>query len=297
MDLWGREDEEERTRRLFGIHAGAAEEKHFASHEELAAAIHTCTACHLRQEGNLGPVLSSGPVPAPLMLVGEGPGGVEDDWGAPLIGPSGQLLDKALASVGITRDRVYVTNVVKCRPRGNRTPDIAEGRARRDPPRAAESRRRPGESGAPLVPRPGRQHRPPPRPLARMGRHPRHAHLPSRLPPPPVRPRPGRIEMAGLLRPERSERKSRLRRAGLGLEDRSPAGPYGPLRGRKRKKTSEIKSRRGAAFFHAARRGSGEMCGETEKSGGTCHKRRKNFTAHKIYWTHMTQMTGEVRKS
>ena len=57
MDLWGREDEEERTRRLFGIHAGAAEEKHFASHEELAAAIHTCTACHLRQEGNLGPVL------------------------------------------------------------------------------------------------------------------------------------------------------------------------------------------------------------------------------------------------
>lgn len=47
----------------------------------------------------------------------------------PLIGPSGQLLDKALASVGITRDRVYVTNVVKCRPRGNRTPDIAEGRA------------------------------------------------------------------------------------------------------------------------------------------------------------------------
>ncbi len=129
MDLWGREDEEERTRRLFGIHAGAAEEKHFASHEELAAAIHTCAACHLRQEGNLGPVLSSGPVPAPLMLVGEGPGGVEDDWGAPLIGPSGQLLDKALASVGITRDRVYVTNVVKCRPRGNRTPDIAEGRA------------------------------------------------------------------------------------------------------------------------------------------------------------------------
>ena len=124
MDLWGREDPEDRI----------AEEKpqeeaaRFSSHEEIVEAIRRCAACHLRQEGNLGPVLSSGPVPLPLMLVGEGPGGVEDDYGAPLIGPSGQLLDKALASVGITRDRVYVTNVVKCRPRGNRTPDIAEGR-------------------------------------------------------------------------------------------------------------------------------------------------------------------------
>ena len=124
MDLWGREDPEDRieTKEI------PKEAPHFMSHDELAAAIHHCAACHLRQEGNLGPVLSSGPVPAPLMLVGEGPGGVEDDYGAPLVGPSGQLLDKALASVGITRDRVYVTNVVKCRPRGNRTPDIAEGR-------------------------------------------------------------------------------------------------------------------------------------------------------------------------
>lgn len=127
MDLWGREDPEDRI----------AEEKpqeaaRFSSHEEIAEAIRRCAACHLRQEGNLGPVLSSGPVPSPLMLVGEGPGGVEDDYGAPLIGPSGQLLDKALASVGITRDRVYVTNVVKCRPRGNRTPDIAEGRLPRE---------------------------------------------------------------------------------------------------------------------------------------------------------------------
>ncbi len=127
MDLWGREDPEDRMQEAAEKNA-AAEAAHFASHDELAAAIHTCAACHLRQEGNLGPVLSSGPVPSPLMFVGEGPGGVEDDYGAPLVGPSGQLLDKALASVGITRDRVYVTNVVKCRPRGNRTPDIAEGR-------------------------------------------------------------------------------------------------------------------------------------------------------------------------
>ena len=124
MDLWGREDPEDRIAEEKTQEEGAR----FSSHEEIAEAIRRCAACHLRQEGNLGPVLSSGPVPSPLMLVGEGPGGVEDDYGAPLIGPSGQLLDKALASVGITRDRVYVTNVVKCRPRGNRTPDIAEGR-------------------------------------------------------------------------------------------------------------------------------------------------------------------------
>ena len=60
------------------------------------------------------------------MLVGEGPGGVEDTYGVPLVGPSGQLLDRALWSVGITRDRVYVTNIVKCRPRNNRTPQAAE---------------------------------------------------------------------------------------------------------------------------------------------------------------------------
>lgn len=74
----------------------------------------------LRREGGHGPVLSTGPCPAPLMLVGEGPGSVEDEHGLPLIGPSGQL-DRALLSVGITRDHVYVTNIVKCRPRGNRT--------------------------------------------------------------------------------------------------------------------------------------------------------------------------------
>ncbi len=73
-------------------------------------------------------MLSTGPSDSPIMIVGEGPGGVEDDYGGPLVGPSGQLLDKALLSVGITRDHVYVTNIVKCRPRGNRTPTMEEGR-------------------------------------------------------------------------------------------------------------------------------------------------------------------------
>lgn len=87
-----------------------------------------CHACALRKEGNKGPTTYTGDPKSPLMIVGEGPGGVEDQYGVPLVGPSGQLLDKALWSVGITRDRVYVTNIVKCRPRNNRTPTLQEGK-------------------------------------------------------------------------------------------------------------------------------------------------------------------------
>jgi DNA polymerase len=60
------------------------------------------------------------------MLIGEGPGGVEDQYGTPLVGPSGQLLDKALASVKVSRDTIYTTNTIKCRPQGNRTPTLDE---------------------------------------------------------------------------------------------------------------------------------------------------------------------------
>lgn len=128
MDLFGHEDPEEYAERRHREMMGPRqEEPHFANHQEIEKAIRTCTACPLRKEGGLGPVLSSGPADSPMMIVGEGPGGVEDDYGAPLIGPSGQLLDKALFSVGITRDHVYVTNIVKCRPHGNRTPTIQEG--------------------------------------------------------------------------------------------------------------------------------------------------------------------------
>lgn len=133
MDLFGREDAEEYAARRHREETGTEgkqsilEPPSFSSHEELAEAIQKCRRCHLSKEGGHGPVLSSGPADAPLMIVGEGPGGVEDDYGAPLIGPSGKLLDRALWSVGITRDRVYVSNIVKCRPRGNRTPTMDEG--------------------------------------------------------------------------------------------------------------------------------------------------------------------------
>ena len=84
----------------------------------------SCRACPLVSYGR-GPTSWTG-VPSPIMFVGEGPGGVEDEYGVPLVGPSGQLLDKALWSVGLTRDKIIVSNIVKCRPQGNRTPTAAE---------------------------------------------------------------------------------------------------------------------------------------------------------------------------
>jgi len=92
---------------------------------KLADELDKCTACVFR-ESAIAPVGWFGNPESPIVFVGEGPGGVEDDYGCPLIGPSGQLLDKALWSVKMTRDRVLTTNVIKCRPRNNKTPNIAE---------------------------------------------------------------------------------------------------------------------------------------------------------------------------
>ena len=99
----------------------------FSSIPELENTLLTCNKCKLCQEGNHGPTSYNGLTPSPLAIIGEGPGGVEDEYGVPLVGPSGQLLDKALWSVGITRDKIYTSNIIKCRPKGNRTPTLTEG--------------------------------------------------------------------------------------------------------------------------------------------------------------------------
>lgn len=99
----------------------------FASHTDLENALLTCHSCKLCEQA-IGPTTYNGTPTSPLALIGEGPGGVEDEYGVPLVGPSGQLLDKALAAVKVTRDKVYTSNVIKCRPKNNRTPTIEEGK-------------------------------------------------------------------------------------------------------------------------------------------------------------------------
>ena len=66
---------------------------------------------------------------APLMLIGEGPGQVEDEEGLAFVGPAGHLLTKMLAAISLPRDRVYICNIVKCRPPNNRVPEEAEAEA------------------------------------------------------------------------------------------------------------------------------------------------------------------------
>ena len=84
-----------------------------------------CPACDLART-RTQTVPGSGPLPCDLMFIGEGPGQREDELGLPFVGRSGQFLDELLASIGRSRRDVYVTNVVKCRPPGNRDPEPSE---------------------------------------------------------------------------------------------------------------------------------------------------------------------------
>jgi uracil-DNA glycosylase family 4 len=80
-----------------------------------------CTMCEL-SESRTQVVFGSGDPLANLAFVGEAPGQREDEQGLPFVGPSGQLLEELLGEIGLTRDAVYIANVVKCRPPGNRDP-------------------------------------------------------------------------------------------------------------------------------------------------------------------------------
>ncbi len=87
----------------------------------LAQAIRGCTACRLC-EGRTNAVPGQGNPHATVMFVGEGPGKNEDEQGIPFCGASGRLLDSLLAGIGMERSDVFITNIVKCRPPGNRDP-------------------------------------------------------------------------------------------------------------------------------------------------------------------------------
>jgi DNA polymerase len=89
--------------------------------ERVAAEAATCTRCRLH-ESRTQVVFGQGDPDADLMFVGEAPGFHEDRQGLPFVGPSGQLLDRLLAGIGLRREDVYVCNTVKSRPPRNRDP-------------------------------------------------------------------------------------------------------------------------------------------------------------------------------
>jgi DNA polymerase len=85
-----------------------------------------CTRCPLHK-GRNHLVFGDGSPAARLIFVGEGPGADEDAQGLPFVGKAGQLLNNMIAAMGLKREEVYIANVVKCRPPGNRTPEPEEG--------------------------------------------------------------------------------------------------------------------------------------------------------------------------
>jgi len=85
-----------------------------------------CTRCVLHKQGRKQIVFGVGNPRAELMFVGEGPGADEDAQGEPFVGRAGQLLNNMIKAMGISREQVYIANIVKCRPPGNRTPEREE---------------------------------------------------------------------------------------------------------------------------------------------------------------------------
>jgi uracil-DNA glycosylase family 4 len=96
-----------------------------ASLEAIAQLVATCTKCRLC-EGRRHTVPGEGPADARLLVLGEGPGRVEDETGRPFVGQAGDLLSKILAAIELPRDRVFICNVIKCRPPENRVPQYDE---------------------------------------------------------------------------------------------------------------------------------------------------------------------------
>jgi len=97
-----------------------------AALESVRAEIGDCKRCPLAYAGRKTIVFGDGDPNARLMFVGEGPGADEDASGVPFVGKAGQLLNNMIAAMGLKREEVYIANIVKCRPPGNRTPEFIE---------------------------------------------------------------------------------------------------------------------------------------------------------------------------
>jgi DNA polymerase len=94
--------------------------------DSVRAEIGDCKRCPLAYAGRHTIVFADGDPSARLMFVGEGPGADEDATGLPFVGKAGQLLNNMIVAMGLTREEVYIANIVKCRPPGNRTPEFVE---------------------------------------------------------------------------------------------------------------------------------------------------------------------------
>jgi len=105
--------------------AATTTEQRRAALEAIAAEVRTCARCKLAQ-GRTRAVPGEGNPDTEVMFVGEGPGQTEDAQGRPFVGRAGELLVRLLASIGWRRQEVFITNIVKCRPPGNRDPEPDE---------------------------------------------------------------------------------------------------------------------------------------------------------------------------
>lgn len=104
---------------------GKSSQKTVRSLEEIRNWLGNCKRCGLCETRNQI-VFGTGSSKAKLFFVGEGPGADEDEQGVPFVGRAGQLLTKIIDSMGLTREKVYIANVVKCRPPKNRVPEDEE---------------------------------------------------------------------------------------------------------------------------------------------------------------------------
>ncbi len=94
----------------------------------LEQAVANCCACGLCKTRR-NTVFGVGDREAELMIIGEAPGAEEDRQGEPFVGRAGELLNNMLAAIGLARDKVYIANILKCRPPGNRNPSVEEATA------------------------------------------------------------------------------------------------------------------------------------------------------------------------
>jgi DNA polymerase len=93
--------------------------------KEISVEVSTCTLCELHHSRNVA-VPGEGPENSDIMFIGEGPGFHENEQGRPFVGAAGKFLEELLAKIDMSREQVFITNVVKCRPPGNRDPQPEE---------------------------------------------------------------------------------------------------------------------------------------------------------------------------